>query len=393
MVYVFKILKMIKKLFLLILFILKWALAFIIIITIVQHFITPIYTFEEGKKFTGNVIHNPYHQSKFDWLKMNLHAHSKAWGGMTNGMNQNNDEVIEAYTQLKYDIIGISNYHDPQQIYFKGEPDSLTVYEYGYNLFKAHRLVVGYSKAKFREVSLFHTIHDRQFILSNSYPDSKVLIVAHPQFGKGHEMSDFSKLSNYHLIEVLNHYRYSEGEWDLALSHGKAVFIIGNDDMHDLKGTSEVGVRYTMVDAGENLSSSLDQLKLGNAYGVSVASQVCDIKLISYTLDSMQLQIAFSDTLDKIVCITDGGIVTDSVLHSSGIHFNFTPDISYMRIIAYKNDCKLYLNPSFRTTDGKLPSNEKVLAINWIATIGEKLILLLITAFLIWIIIRTPIKF
>lgn len=261
-----KFLKFFSKLVLLFV---KYFLALAIIITIIQHFITPVYQLKEGTKFKGDAIYNPYQNSKSDWLKMNLHGHSKAWGGLTNGMKQNNDDVIREYSKLGYDIIGISNYHDPQHIYFKGKPDSLTVYEYGINLFKAHRLVIGYHDAGFREVSLFHTIHDRQYILNQIYPKSKVLVIAHPQFGKGHEMNDFKYLSNYHLIEVLNHYRYSEGEWDLALSHGKPVFIIGNDDMHDLDKPGEVGVRYTMVDGKENLDQTFDELKKGNAYAVA----------------------------------------------------------------------------------------------------------------------------
>lgn len=376
-----------------ILFILKWVLVLAFTITIIQHFITPVYTFKEGKKFEGELLYNPYHHSKASWLKMNLHAHSKAWGGITAGMQQNNEEIFEEYTRLGYDIIGISNYHDPQQIYFKGKKDSLTVYEYGINLFKAHRLVVGYNKAKFREVALFHTIHDRQYILSNVYPESNVLIIAHPQFGKGHEMEDFTKLSNYHLIEVLNHYRYSEGEWDLALSSGKPVFIIGNDDMHYLDKPGEVAVRYTMVDGKENLEQTFDELKIGNAYGVSSPDRFCNLILSSCLHEDLTMKVQFSDTADKIVFIGDGGIVKDSVLNTAQATYSFKSDDSYIRVIASKETCKLYLNPVFRTRDGILPKNEQEIAINWLFTIGEKLALLLLTFVLVWIIIRTPIKF
>lgn len=365
----------------------------VFIITIIQHFITPVYVFEEAKKFDGDVLYNPYQHSKAVWLKMNLHAHSKAWGGLTNGMKQNNDEVIREYTNLQYDIIGISNYHDPQQIYFKGKPDSLRVYEYGYNLFKAHRLVIGYGDAKFREVSLFHSIDDRQFILNSIYPDSKLLIIAHPEFGHGHKMDDFNKLTNYHLIEVLNHYRYSEGEWDLALSSGKPVFIIGNDDMHDLDKPGEVGVRYTMVDGKDNLDQTLDELKMGNAFAVSATDRICNLKLSSCEIDRMTINIKFSDTAEKIVFISDGGIVKDSVLNSTQAKYTLKNTESYVRVIASKQNCKLYLNPLFRTKDGTLPKNEQELQINWIATIVEKFVLILATILIIWVLIRTPIKF
>ncbi len=375
------------------LFIVKWILAFGIIITIIQHFITPVYSLEEGKPFSGNSFYNPYQHSGTNWLKMNLHAHAKAWGGLTNGMKQSKEEIIQEYTKLHYDIIGVSNYHDPQAIYFKGKPDSLTVYEYGYNLFKAHRLVIGYQKAKFREVSLFHNIQDRQYILNEVYPDCKVLVIAHPQFGKGHEMNDFSKLSNYHLIEVLNHYRYSEGEWDLALTHGKPVFIIGNDDMHDLQKPGEVGVRFTMVDGKEDLNHTLDELKTGNAYAVADPDRSCDLKLSSCKTDGTTMNVEFNDTADKVVFISNDGIVKDSVMHSNHASHTFQADESYVRTIAYSKNCKLYLNPVFRIADGILPKNEQSLKINWLATVGEKLALILAMMLVVWILIKTPVRF
>ncbi len=385
-------LRLFTRFILVILVILKWALALIVIITIVQHFITPVFQLKEGTRFTGPKWYNPYHNSRADWLKMNLHAHSKAWGGLTAGVNQNNEDIYTEYTRLGYDIIGISNYHDPQQIYFRGNKDSLTVYEYGYNLFKAHRLVVGYSKATFREVSLFHNVHDRQFILNEAYPDSKLMVIAHPQFGKGHEMEDFKKLCNYHLIEVLNHYRYSEGEWDTALSYGKAVFIIGNDDMHYLDQKGEVGVRYTQVDARENLSQTLEELKAGNAYGVSAPNQSCHIKLSSFLTDSFGLHVTFDVPADKIEFIGQGGLVKDSALHVASAQYAFRAEDSYIRVKAYKDDCTLYLNPCFRTEDGTRPVNECSPDIDWLATLGEKTGLLLALTGLVYLLIRIKIK-
>lgn len=382
-----------KIIFKSVLLIVKYLLALAVVITIIQHFITPVYQLNEGHQFEGDVIYNPYQNSKSDWLKMNLHAHSKAWGGLTNGMKQNNEDVIREYSKLGYDIIGISNYHDPQHIYFKGKLDSLTVYEYGINLFKAHRLVIGYHDTGFREVSLFHMIHDRQYILNQIYPNSKVLVIAHPQFGKGHEMNDFKYLSNYHLIEVLNHYRYSEGEWDLALSHGKPVFIIGNDDMHDLDKPGEVGVRYTMVDGKENLDQTFDELKKGNAYAVASPDRSCDLKLNSCQLLEKTLNVQFNESADKILFIGDGGQVKDSVLMSDHASYTFHSEDTYIRTIAIKSNCKLYLNPAIRTLDGKLQKNEQDIQINWIGTVVEKLLLLLLTMLVIRIIIKTPIRF
>lgn len=375
------------------LLVLKYAIAFALIVAIIQHFITPVYNFPEGKKFEGNVLYNPYKDSKYEWLKMNMHAHSKAWGGLTDGKKQNNDEIIREYARLGYDIIGISNYHDPQRIYFKGAFDSLTIYEYGINLFKAHRLVIGYQPAKFREVMFFHTLHDRQYIINNTYPDCEVMIIAHPQFGKGHEMNDFKYLSNYHLIEVLNHYRYSEGEWDLALSNGKPVFIIGNDDMHDLTKPGEVAVRYTMVDGKENLLLTLEELKKGNAFAMASPEHNCVINLLSCKVEGMYINIELSDTADKIQFITDHGVVSDSIIHNRSASYTLRPDETYVRTIVFKGSCKLYTNPFFRTTDGVLPKNEQSFSIHWPATIAEKLGLILAMGIVLLFILKTRIRF
>jgi hypothetical protein len=176
-----------------ILIFIKWILVAGLFFAIAQHFITPIYKFNEPKKFAGNVIYNPYQNDSGVWLKMNLHAHARAWGGMTDGKKQNVQDIIQTYKQMNYDIIGVSNYHDPQSIWFKGNEDSLKVYEYGFNLFKAHRLVVGTKPVSFREVSLFHNIHDRQYLLNELHKENELVIIAHPEFGHGHPLSDFDK--------------------------------------------------------------------------------------------------------------------------------------------------------------------------------------------------------
>ena len=102
----------------------------------------PVYEFEEGGSFGGEKIYNPYQGTdSLPWLRANLHAHTKSWGGLTNG--QGSEVQLRAvYDTLGYDVVGISNYHHFSD---KGWKDSIgfNLYEHGYGLLKNHYLVVG----------------------------------------------------------------------------------------------------------------------------------------------------------------------------------------------------------------------------------------------------------
>ena len=170
---------------------------------------------------------------------------------LTDGKAQNGQQLIARYNSMGYEVKCISDYHqiNPQQN--TADPLFVPIYEHGYNLFKAHRLPMGSTNISYYDVSLLHQLDDRQAIIRRLKNTSPYVAIAHPEFGKGHPLSDFPHLTGYDCMEVLNHYRRSDKQWDAALSAGRPVWIIANDDMHDLNKPKEVGVRWTMVAANQ----------------------------------------------------------------------------------------------------------------------------------------------
>ena len=67
----------------------------------------PIYRFPEPRLFTGSALWNPYANLSGNWQRANLHAHGRAWSGLTNGQ-QSDEAVAQRYRELGYSVPGVS---------------------------------------------------------------------------------------------------------------------------------------------------------------------------------------------------------------------------------------------------------------------------------------------
>ena len=323
-----------------------------------QHFQSRRYTFPEPKAFSGNHLYNPYADTDTLWQKCNFHAHANAWGGVTDGNAQTGNALLEKYCSMNYDVACISDYHriNPEQ----NTTDStfVPVYEHGHNLFKAHRLALGSTNVSYYDISLLHTLHDRQYIIQRLRATSPYIAVAHPKFGGGHELNDFKYLSGYELIEVLNHYRLSDKYWDMALSAGKPVWIIANDDCHNIAKPEETGVKWTMVGANVlNSKNILDNLAKGNAYGVEGEEGINENYLESVKTDSMAVVIKLKKNAREIRLVGQNGLLRASILNSDHIKYIFAPEDTYVRAEIKMKKSKIYLNPVFRYDGKTAPQN------------------------------------
>jgi len=88
-----------------------WFFGILLLIACFPYLWHPVYIFPETEKFSGEFFYNPYENiDSSKWLTANFHAHTRSWGGLTNGSSSDKD-LIKAYKSLGYDITGISNYH------------------------------------------------------------------------------------------------------------------------------------------------------------------------------------------------------------------------------------------------------------------------------------------
>jgi hypothetical protein len=336
----------------------------LLLILISTEFFTGVFKFPKPKAFSGENWYNPYKNADFTvnaWKKANFHAHSKAWSGLTNGRNVSPAEVKKNYGFIGYDIMQISDYMkinpfaDTLQSY-------IPTYEHGYGITKNHHLCIGASKVDWIEFPLFQTLHHKQTIINKLRNNVEVLCIAHPMFNNANKPDDFNYLTNYDLVEVLNHYYNSAPCWDSALSSGHPVFIIANDDMHDLQGKDEFGVCATYINTQEvNRKNIVSALKSGNAYGVEFTfsdNDNNDIKalrikntpyLTGFSLSGDTLKVTMSDTSFKFRFIGQNGKHLKSSPKGKESYYLIKPKDTYVRVeIYFADSSKIYLNPVFR---------------------------------------------
>lgn len=314
---------------------------------------TNIYDVPNAKPFMGDTWYNPYSQLDFSdysvWKKSNFHGHTKAWEGFTDG-HSDHHMFDSVYRTLGYHTIGISNYQFIDSL-FKQQSGYVPCYEHGYNVWKRHHVCIGAHSVVWLDFLFGQSIHHKQTILDHLRPTMDVLTIAHPRFRGSFDPEDFTALSGYDCIEVLNHYRISEEQWDAALSSGHPAWIIGDDDTHNVLAEGETGVCWTMIHAPGTASRSeiTSALKKGKAFGVTGNRGRVEIYPIRIeVLQDSLYHIALSDTATKIELIGQGGKVLQSKKNTNDIVYAMKQSDSYVRAKIHGDSSILWMNPILR---------------------------------------------
>jgi len=366
-----------KLLFLLVKILLKsigYFFLALLMLFLFNYLIAERYIFIEPRPFAGPVWHNPYAgMDSLNWRRTNLHMHSHAWGGITNGNQHSNHDVWELYRKLGYESIGISNYQYIDTLY-SGQPFYIPVYEHGYGIFKSHQLSIGARKVLWYDLPFGQNKHHKQYILNKLKERTELVSINHPTFFNGYAPEDFKYLSNYDLIEALNGYRNSIPHWDTALSSGKPAFLMANDDMHDITSPGEVGRRFMMVNAPDNHRKSiLESLQNGKSFGVEIKMPLDETyegkaqrfdtlpEVTAITISNDTLMVKVSKRPSEIRFYGQYGKLLYKAGRSASASYVLQPEDTYVRMeVLYPtpNDVEgivLYLNPVFRTPDGIKP--------------------------------------
>lgn len=383
-----------KRVYVLILKLIGFILAVPVVIWLLMFCLSPVYDFPPQKPFTGALWYNPYsslantcvdstccaHTTSLPaaWRRCNFHTHSNAWGFMANGRKNTAQEVRQAYKTMDYDILGISDYfHIEPQLLDPENPanDTLNpfpvpVYEQGLNIFKTHHLVFGRGKELRRDLLLFQTSSNKQWIINQILERCDLMALAHPAWG-GYTISDVQKLSGYPLFETLNDWRNSPKHWDAALSAGRAAFIIASDDSHDVFRMTNVGRKVTQVylPGKIDLEAIEQALYRGQAYGLEVTQESANepleakrrrldsypvLRSVSVLADT--LVIALTDTAQAFTFIGQNGDTLATAPAGERAVYPLAQAQSYVRCtITLADGTRLWLNPVLRTEDGRRP--------------------------------------
>lgn len=350
-------------------FVLKFILYFIIAVVFViaiEYLLAPIYKFPEPKPFAGEKLFNPYEgiDSNY-WRKGNFQIQSLAWGGITDGRKNSNEAIDSIYSLLNYDIITISDYQKINR-YGEEKDEFISVYEHGYGIFKNHHVMIGADHVVWSDYPIYQTIHHKQHMLNVLRPTSKLVFIAHPKYAGGWKPDDMRWVTNYDGIEVLNGFRVSMAHWDAALSSGKNMRILANDDAHDITNINEVGnyttLIYSPVLHGDSITSAM---KAGRSYGAYIQRDWGEPmeekikkahalpKLSMVELNGDTLRVGVNKMAAQIRFIGQDGALLDSILSTNEASYIIKDQDPYVRTeIHFPNRTAYYLNPIIRYDGG-----------------------------------------
>jgi len=334
-----------------------------------------IYYWPEARPFAGEQWYNPYAGAfSYQPLRANFHAHTKSWLGVTYGENSE-PEMAAAYAKRGYDIIGISNYHsiskylDTSQLY-------IPVYEHGLNLLKVHNLPLGATEVLFPGFPIHFSIHQTQQMLNRTARISELNALCHPTMSRIPPRK-MDRLTGYSLLEVGNTLGMSLEHWDTALSAGRLVWILSNDDTHDLI-REPTFIKWNMIYAQErSAEAALSALRDGAHYGVESYRSDCEnTELTRCEIRNDSLFIALGDNVNRIDLYGQGGTLLKSAVKQSSIAYALAQTDTYVRGEIHMDECVYYLNPIVRAESGVPPVASAISAeIDQLSTWGIRLIL------------------
>lgn len=346
-----------------------------------QYLLCPRYSFADPHPFRGDKIINPYEGADFqDVSTANFHAHTKSWGGLTNGKG-NSSDVWKRYDSLGHTFHAVSQYHSIDT-FNREKQNYVPVYEHGYNLKKTHQLVIGAKRIVWKDYIFPQTLHNKQFILHEMAKDTGNLVVLnHPAVRSGYDVNDLKLLHYYDHIELLNPSAQSISHWDTALTAGKKIFVLGNDDNHNIFNDNAIG-RFTTLIFGASFDSKkmIDKMKKGQSVAVwlpqihneTLANKRTKLHNLRSlfsgisVVDSM-LAINLTKEIAEIRVIGNHGQLKLKQRNISSLSFPFSINDPYLRVeLSTEDGTILYLNPIYRDA-GDGDQGRNMMATNFIS--------------------------
>ena len=330
----------------------------------------PVYVFDEPTPFHGDYLLNPYQDiDSTHWKCCNFHGHTRQYGGVTNGRNNGNVVYDSMYRMFGYDHVGISDYNKVNNFEDGRDPGFIPGYEHGYNLWKTHQVCLGAEKVRRIDYFFFQTLSHKQHMLNKLAKQNRVVAVAHPSFVEGsYNVGDMKYLSNYKIMEVLNGFVNSPEHWDMALSNGHLVYLIADDDTHDVLKVNDIALKITYLNAKDNDAEQLyDALLSGKAVGVDFKldrKEAMDDKVARFKRDIPYLNSARLDgdifSVSTTKRIKDAQFVgQDGIIlkeeHNNNVDtiyiasYQIQPSDRYVRtVLTFYDNSTMWLNPVTR---------------------------------------------
>ena len=374
----------------------KGFLLFFIILLTYQYLPVHFFKFPEPTVFAGDSLYNPYAEMNEKWLQGNFHTHAYAWGGITNG-HQDGRTIIEKYKSLGYNVITISDYFKINEDMAEHAPVYIPAYEHGTDIKKTHRLVMGSEKVDYYDIIYSANGHFKQFLIDHvnrTQPD--LVAINHPGLRKGHDTRYLKNLTGYQVLEVLNRHRLYTDHWDTVLSTGKPVWILSNDDLHDLRKDIP-GFSWTMINAETTPGEVMSALAAGKAYGVTLKKEMeiteqkkhaadNENSLVSVSTQETSVTWKLEKPAESIRLIGQNGELKKEVENTDIVEYTFTDQDTYIRAEVDDAHTRMYFNPVVRANQQFIPQNIMRAQIDHPKTLAYRLAIILVDATMIWLI-------
>jgi hypothetical protein len=315
----------------------------------------PIYRFPEARRFTGSHFLNPYAHLTGTWQRTNLHAHGRAWVGLTNGQ-QSDEEVVQRYRDLGYNVAGVSDY---QRIAAQHGIATMPIYEHGYNINKRHQLAIGAHAVQWFDFPLWQSLSHEQYVIDRVKAKTDLVALAHPATRDAYTTDDLQQLTTYDLIEVVNGPFAVEDTWDAALSTGHPVWAVANDDTHDLTDSRRTAAAWNMIDSSTTTTSDVvNALRDGRSYAVLRTGTLESANLTalnSVDVSDNTLTVTIVGAESTFTFVGQDGAIRKTVKNAVSASYTIGAADTYVRTVITSPQTVLYVNPIIRYDGKNLP--------------------------------------
>jgi hypothetical protein len=333
-----------------------------LIASIGQYVVNVKYKFPEPHPFEGKYLYNPYRNiDTAKWQISNFHAHTHKFPGGTKLIAGNTQYLDSIYTYLGYNVIGISDYQKINP-YESKHAWYVPVYEHGYQYYKNHHLVLNAKKVSWLDYFFKQTLNNKQFVINHLKKDTSVVVtLVHPILRAALSLNDVKYLTNYNCLEVIDNKYLFLPFYDTILSSGHPVFLMADDDTHNLKNLIETASCFNMINTVPVRDSILLNLKRGHSFSVKLnlnkyrTNEAKKIglanlpKLADFNIKNDTISLRMNQIVKSIKFFGQEGIEKKSINNISEGSYFFTKEDTYIRTEIECLDGTLYfLNPVFR---------------------------------------------
>ena len=244
--------------------------------------------------------------------------------------------------------------------------DSIPLYEHGYNVGKHHQLAIGAHRVEWFDFLLLQSLSDEQYVIDRVARGADLVAIAHPSLRGAYSRDDMRRLTGYQLMEVVNGPDEQGDLWDAALSSGRLVWALADDDTHDVNDERRTAVAWNMIDSPTTSTGDLvASLRAGRTYAVTRTGRnpdAGDTRVVNVDVNQGRLLVSCAGEPATFLFIGQNGNVHSTVKNALTAGYTLGDRDTYIRTVIRAPKATMYLNPVVRYDGAHVPAPTAVVA-------------------------------